>query len=167
MRFHLTLKGFGKMPTQDFNYAIHAISAVESPILILEFNYAGIPDTLRIVNDNLDIVSNGKNYARSSFSFNEPSSGDKQNPKASINISYSPDLQRLIKQAHGAYGSTITIKQIMRTSPDLIEASWDFDVGAITITSNSISFELSFNNLLEQSSVPFQYRPDTSEGLFI
>jgi hypothetical protein len=161
------LKGGGSMPSSTFNHAIHAVSAVESPILILEFNYAGLPAPLRIVNDNVDVVSNGNNYARSSFNFNEPSSGDKQNPKASINIAYNPDLQRLIKQAHGAYGSTISIKQIMRTTPDLIEASYTFDVGSITITSNSISFELTFNNLLDQVSVPFQYRPDTSEGVFI
>jgi hypothetical protein len=155
------------MPSSTFNHAIHAVSAVESPILILEFNYAGLPAPLRIVNDNLDIISNGNNYARSSFGFNPPSTGDKQNPKASINISYNADLQRLIKQAHGAYGSTITIKQIMRTSPDLIEASWTFDVGAITVSSASISFELTFNNLLDQVSVAYQYRPDTAEGIFI
>ena len=112
------------MPTANFNYSTHSISSTDSPIFLLELSYSILSNPLRLVNDNIDIISNGNNYSRASFNFDEPPSGEKQNPKASISIACQLELARLIQQANGMEGATISIKQIMRNTPDIIEISY-------------------------------------------
>jgi Domain of unknown function (DUF1833) len=155
------------MPSKEYSHAIHAISSVEDPLLLLEFSHAALAKPLCLVNDNEDIVSNGTFYSRSAFKFEIPSTGDKQNPKTGVSIHYTPDLAGLIKKIHGAEGAIINIKQIMRSLPNLIEMQFYFEIGAVTITNEFISFELGFNNLLEKIAVPYQFRPETAEGIFV
>ncbi|HXU26248.1 MAG TPA: DUF1833 family protein [Bacteroidia bacterium] len=154
------------MPSAEFNYAIHAISKSEQPIILLELYYAGLPNTLRLVNDNIDIASNGALYTQAGFNFKLPDSGDKQNPTASLVIDNHPEISAKIRQTHGLKGGRLILKQVMRSSPDVIEYSYIFDVGAIKNDTSSISIALNFDNLTDTRTVKYSYRPETAEGLF-
>ncbi len=153
------------MPSPTFNYAIHAISSTDSPLLLLEFNHSAI-NQIRLVNDNQNITSNNKVYSKSSFQINLPNQGEKQNPTASIAIDTQDVIARAIQQVHGAIDATVSLKYIMRSTPDIIENSYTFNVGNITL-STTINITLTFNNLLDLPFIKQNFRPENAEALFI
>ncbi len=166
LKFHLSKKK-STMPSNKFNRSIHAISDTSIALELLEFNNKLLSMPILIVNDNVNIVSNGKLFSRGAFYYVSPEIGGDRNPRTSIKINYNIDIERLIKQYNGLENSSITIYQVMRSSPNAIEHKITFDVGNISIDKNkTISFELKFNNLFTMPVMHFSYRPELAEGLY-
>lgn len=142
-------------------------SASEAPIVLLQIDHASLSSPVRVVNDTLDLTSNGNLYVAFPFRCELPDDFDGQLPRASLVIdNVGRDLMYWIEASSGGQGSTATFSQVMRSRPDLVEWSITMYLYNVVADVMHVSAELGFANFFGRPSVQITFRPDTSPGVF-
>lgn len=151
----------------EFVSTVSGISPEEYPLVALEIDHPDLPEPVRVVSDNQDLISNGHIFIAAPFRFVFPDDQESQAPKASLAISnVGKELMQWIESSAGAKGSTVRIMQIMRSRPDLIEYETTMSLQNITADMREVSGGLGYDNLLSRPSVAMRYAPDTHPGAF-
>lgn len=143
-------------------------TADESPLYLLTIDNTILSNPIRLVRDNCDIVSNGLTYTSCGFDLVIPDEKAKEASKASISINnISRTLTRYFEQLQGGGSNTTALIQIItRSTPDVVEVSYDMDLDNVTITKKTITANLTFDRVLQKRACNVIYDKFTSPGLF-
>lgn len=151
----------------NFKSTLAEVNAPESPLILLEINHVDLPEPVRVVNDTVDITSNGNLYIAFPFRCVLPDDFESQIPKARLSIvNVGKELMYWIETTSGGQGSTCKFMQILPSNPDLVEWEITMNLYNVNVTMQEISAELGFENLFSKPAISRQYRTDNSPGLF-
>lgn len=151
------------------NYKKNIVSVTQKePFIDLLHLYHQPSNTnIYITNDKKDVLSNGQNYVACGFVLKLPNDSSNSLPKATLNIqNIGKPIIRYIHDTNGAFGTQARLMSILRSDPDNIEYDVFLDLSSVSINSKTISFDLSFDDVLNRKSVPFTYREKLAPGLF-
>jgi hypothetical protein len=150
-----------------FRRAAQQLSPDDRPLILLELSHALLPEPMRFVGDNADIVSRGHLYHATSFELNWPDDKDGRTPSATLAIgNISGGVGAFFETTHGGRGAVIAAIQIMRGAPDFIEDELVLDLRNIEVTMQTVSGALGYDDVLNKPAVAYTYRPETAPGLF-
>jgi hypothetical protein len=150
-----------------FRRAANALSATETPILLIAITHALSAAPLRVVNDVQDVLSNGNNFVACRFNLVWPDDQDKTTPRATLSIdNVHREVGAFFERTHGGRGAVVTVMQIMRSEPDFIEEQLMLDISGITVTTKSVGGQLGYDDVLNRAGTAYTYRPETAPGLF-
>ena len=144
-----------------------SVNNVDVPIYLLEISHPALAVPVRICNDNEDIVSNGNIYRACPFNITFPNDSDSEVPRAQLELdNVGRQLVTWIEQTNGAEGTTVTMKLIQKSNPDLIESDIELSFSSINVTPLKISGTVGYERLLNARSVNQTYNADDFKGLF-
>lgn len=151
----------------QYKSTLAKVSMEESPLILLEINHAELSQPIRVVNDTIDITSNGNSFIAFPFNCTLPDDIENQLPRARLSISnVGRDLMYWLETTDGGKGSTAKFQQVMRSRPNQIE--WEITMSLFNVSASNleVSAELGFENLFTKPAVSISYRPENSIGLF-
>lgn len=150
-----------------YRRAAQQLAPQERPLVLLELSHALLPEPMRFVNDNQDVVSRGHLYTATGFEFTWPDDQDGRTPAASLVIgNLSGGVGAFFERTHGGRGAVITALQIMRSAPDFVEDELTLDLRNIEVATRAVSGQLGYDDVLNKAAVAYTYRPETAPGLF-
>lgn len=153
--------------SSNFKSTLAEVNSPETPLILLEINHEDLEQPVLVVNDTVDVTSNGSLYVGFPFQCVLPDDFESQLPKARLSITnIGRELMYWIETTSGGQGSTCTFKQILRSNPNVIEWQITMNLYNVQVTMNDISAELGFENLFSKPAISRQYRPSNSSGLF-
>jgi hypothetical protein len=156
-----------KSYSAEYKSTLAKLSSGEPPLILLQIDHAELSQPIRVVNDTLNVTSNGQEYIAFPFRCTLPDDYENKLPKATLSIdNVGKDLMFWIESTDGANNSTATFSQIMRSRPDQVEWSITMSLFNVTATNLEVSAELGFENLFAKPAISIQYRPTNSAGLF-
>lgn len=156
-----------RVKSTRFRQAAQAVSAAELPLVLIEITHVLSATPMRFVNDVQDVMSNGHNYLATSFNFVWPDDQDKQTPRAQLQIANARgDVGAFFERTHGGRGAVLTVLQIMRSAPDYIEDQLVLDLKNVEVTTQTVSGQLGYDDVLIRPGTPYTYRPESAPGLF-
>ena len=151
----------------QYKSTLAKVSMEESPLILLEINHPELPEPVRVVNDTLNITSNGNLYIAFPFNCALPDDYENQLPRARLSISnIGRDLMYWLETTDGGQGSTAKFQQVMRSRPNQVEWEITMSLFNVSATNLEVSAELGFENLFTKPAVSISYRPENSLGLF-
>ena len=153
--------------SKEFKSTLAKVSAEEAPIIMLEITHPQLTQPIRVVNDTVDVVSNGNTFIAFAFTVSFPDDMEGSLPKARLSVdNVGRDMMYWIETTAGGNGSKVRFMQIMRSRPNQIE--WDITMSLTNVVANpkTISADLSFENLFARQAINFQFRPENSPGVF-
>lgn len=146
---------------------LNRTSGSEPLLLLVEINHADLASPVRVVNDTQDLVSSGNTYYGAPFRYRLPDDPEQGNSSAQIQIdNVGRELVQWLELSNGGAGATITLGQVLRSSPDAIEWSVTMDLTNIKMDAMQITGDLGFKNLFEIPAVSISYTPYAAPGLF-
>ncbi len=157
------------MPSVTYKQALHSISVSESPLEVIEFSHEILTplEMFRFVNDNVDVLVDGKIYIASRFYFQMAANGTDSNPTAELRFSCNnADINNYIKSTFGAKDGYIAYGHAMRSDPDYLQKYVKFQISNCNISTNEVTFSLNFKNIFRRKAITETYRPQNAEGVF-
>lgn len=146
---------------------LNRTSGSEPLLLVVEINHADLATPARFVNDTQDLVSNGDTYYGAPFRYVLPNNPEQGNSTAQIQVdNVGRDLMAWIELSAGGEGATITLGQVLRSNPDNIEWAVTLDLTNIRADAFTVTADLGFKNLYEQSAIALSYTPAAAPGLY-
>lgn len=136
-------------------------------LLFLEIRAPSIPETLRVVNDTQNWVSNGVEYIGFPFGFKLPDDVSGQTPRAQLVIS---NVGRSMTQDLELVGpNEIVIARLMisdRANPHVYERVYNLPMTAVSTSAAQVTAQLGVDFLTRQQAVRLRYTPFLTPGLF-
>lgn len=156
------------MPYSDgFKINVNKLNADEALLVLLEIEHPMITGTLRMVADNVDLISLTENYLAMNFRMERQSDIQGELPKIKLIIpNIGRTLTKWIDSSNGGRDAKITTKLVRRSSPDLIEESIEFGVQSININTQNVTINLVIQNNLVKRSMKWVYDTVHAPGLF-
>ncbi len=145
----------------------NATAGDEVARILLEISNPALSVPIRVVNDTLDLVSNGETFVAFAFEVTLPNDARGQLPKAQLQLDNAgEDLTEWIDLSRGGKDSSVRFMQVLRSNPDNIEWEITLDLTNVQVTWTTVGGELGFENLLNRPAVALTYNPATAPGLF-
>ncbi|MBI3771473.1 MAG: DUF1833 family protein [Gammaproteobacteria bacterium] len=138
-----------------------------APLILLEITHPNLPQPVRLVQDNQDIVSNGNTFTAMGFEITLPDDKEQGLPQAKIAIdNVGKELTSWLDASGGGKGAKVRVMQIMRDAPNVIEMDTTLDLSNVSMNVFKVGGTLGYQDILNQPAVTYTYRPDTAPGLF-
>jgi hypothetical protein len=151
----------------QYKSTLAKVSMEETPLILLTISHPDLPSPIRVVNDTLNITSNGNLYLAFPFNCVLPDDYENKLPRAVLSISnVGRDLMQWLETSDGGNGATARFQQVMRSRPDQIEWEITMNLFNVSATNLQVSAELGFENLFAKPATSINYRPENSAGLF-
>jgi len=142
-------------------------AAPEAPVVLLEISHPQLAQTVRVINDTLDLTHNGNVYTAIPFRVLWPDDQEEQAPRATLAIdNVGKELVQWIEASSGGVGAVVTMKKVLRSNPDFVELQVEMDLQAIEMNVSEVQATLGFKNLFQKPLVRLTYRPETHPGMF-
>lgn len=153
--------------SQGFKINVNKLNADESAIVLVEINHPLVSETIRIVRDTKDVLSNGNNYFAMAFDFKRQDDVQGEVPKVTLQIqNVGRSLVKWIDQSGGGKDAEIKALLIRRSNPDLVEESVKLQVERISINQTIINLNLVVQNNLIRRGIRYIYNFQKFPGLF-
>lgn len=153
--------------SQAYNKVVNAVSSNDPVLIAAEINHPALPEPIRIVNDNADIVIDGETFIACGFRCVLPKDRESGVAMGTLEIDNAgKEIMPWLEQSRGGVGAKFTLYQVLRSNPDQIEFQVTLDLAGISADNMTVSAELGFKNLLTKPANPLQYRPNTAPALF-
>lgn len=144
-----------------------ATSADEPFLVLLEITHVDLAVPVRVVNDTIDIVIQGNNFIACPFRVRLPDDVDQQVPSATLEVdNVGRELTQWLEYSRGGKGAKCRIMQVMRSNLSKLEFDMTLDLSGLSITNETVSGQLGFQNTLMQPAVTMRFDPSTSPGLW-
>ena len=151
----------------SYNQKVNSVSADEYPLILVQLDHPDLVQPIRVVNDRQDLTHQGNNYTRFSFRFSYPTDPENGIPEARLEMdNVGKELMDWVEAADYGQRTTCTIKQVLRSNPDVAEYEVTMDLTDIKATQYVVSGRLSFEELLSAPGLRVKYTPVTAPGLF-
>lgn len=157
------------MPSFSNNLKINVnkLSANETPIILIEITHPMIAETIRLVHDNCDVLSNGETYLAMGFEIKRQSDVQGELPKVTLTVqNVGRSLVKWIDMSGGGKDAKIVAKIIRRSEPDLIEESIPMGIERVNVTTLLVTFHLVVYNNLIRRGIKLIFNNKTAPGLF-
>lgn len=135
------------------------------PLVLLEIDHDDLTTPIRIVNNKVNITSNGDEYIGYPFEIVLPDSSEDSPPKAKIKID---NVSREITQAIRSIASppSVTIKVIRQETPDVVEAEFvGMRLRRVPYDALSVEGELEFEDLTKEPFPAYTFNPANYRGI--
>lgn len=153
--------------SNDFKINVNKLNADEVMLVILEINHSFLSEPVRVVNDNRDVVSNGENYIAMPFMFKRQDDVQGELPKVILTMNnVGRSLVKWIDASGGAKGATVSAMIIRRSSPNVVEERIDLTIESVSITTETVRFNLITQNDLTKRAMRYVYDMRRAPGLF-
>lgn len=153
--------------SSEYKSTLAQTSASEAPLLLLEINHPALPQPVRVVQDNQDVVCQGATFTACPFRCELPDDFEGQTPRARLAIdNVGRELMYWVETSAGGQGSAVTFRQVMRSRPDWVEWSITMNLYNVVANFKEVAGDLGFDNLFGRPAVACTYRPDTAPGVF-
>lgn len=154
------------MVSDRFRRAFNAQSTDEVPLVFLTIEHDDLDGLLCFVNNTVAITRNGILFTACAFKFQAPQDDPDQPPQAQIQIdNVKPEDIADLRAIEGEVRCTIDVA--LASTPDVTEASF----GRLVLRNlqgdyQSISGDLSMDNLAEEQYPGDTFNPGNAPGLF-
>lgn len=156
-----------KTYTSDFKKTANAVSATESPIVLLEITHPNLGTPIRIVNDTEDLTHSGNVFQKMAFRIALPDDPDTALPQATLEVdNIGREMVQWFEAADWSLPTQVKIIQVMRSRPNTAEYQITMDLSDISMNKHTVSAKMGFNNLLGLPAVNVFYTPVTSPAIF-
>lgn len=153
--------------SEELKINFNKLNMDEALLVCLEITHPFLTETIFLVNDIKDLLSNSNNYIAMPFVVDRPSDVQGELPKATLTIqNIGRDLVRWIDSSGGAKGAEIKVKLIRRSKPDIVEESLDFGISTVTVNTQVVMFNLIVQNNLVKRACRLVYDIKKATGLF-
>lgn len=153
--------------SDDLKINVNKLNAEESPLVLIEINHPLITETIRLVHDNCDIISNGETYLAMGFEIKRQADVQGELPKVTLTMqNVGRSLVKWIDMSGGGKDAEIVAKIIRRSDPDNIEEAISMGVERVTVTTLIVTFHLVVYNNLIRRGIKLVYNNTTAPGLF-
>lgn len=140
----------------------------EAPVYLVEINQAGLAEPVRLVCDNQDLTSNGNLYVACQLRLVPPDDFSGQLSRSTLAVdNIGKELTTWLEASGGGRGATVTIRTVMRATPNVYEREITMDLTNLNVDWREVSGQLGFEDILNKPSVQIQFRPETAPGLFV
>lgn len=143
------------------------LTDTDSPLLFLEIAWPATGDTLRIVSDTQDWVSNGQTYVGLPFRFEPPDDAAGQSPRGAIEIDnvgrgITADLEAWLP------GQTLHARLMVadQADPHTYMIDMPMPIMRVTVNSATARAECGVDMLMRQQCVQLRYTPYVAPGIF-
>lgn len=136
-------------------------------LIFLELSAPSFTDTLRIVNDTRNWVSNGVEYIGVPFGFKLPDDVSGQTPRAVLTLDnigrgITQDLETL--QPYDLVQAKIKISD--RADPNAIERMYILPLSQVAVNTRTATASCGYDALMRQQAVRLRYNHFTAPGAF-
>lgn len=150
-----------------FKINVNKLNATEALLVLLEIRHPFLSQPIYLVNDNINILSNGHAYISMGFKIKRQSDVQGELPKVSLTIpNVGRSLVKWIDSSGGATNAEMTVILVRRSDPNIIEESLDLGIESVSVTTENVVFSLIVQNNLTKKSMNFTYDQKHSQGLF-
>jgi len=135
------------------------------PLVLLEISHADLAESIRVVNDKIDITSDGDLYTAYPFEIILPDSREDAPPRAQIRID---NVSREISQAIRSISTppSVAIKIVRRETPDIIEMEFSgMKLVNVPYDVLSVSGYLEFEDLTREPYPAHNFNPSSYGGI--
>lgn len=155
--------------SSGFNRAINATGGSEAPRILLQIDHPTFSVPIRVVNDNLDLTSNGNLFVALAFDITLPDDFSGQLPVAKLSMdNVGREIVDPLEASGGGEGATVRVMQVLRSAPDAIEWEATLDLKNVQIPPGlmRVTADLGYEDILNKPAVLSRHDPITSPGLF-
>lgn len=129
--------------SEGFIENVNVLSADEQFKILLEISHVDLPEPLRLIDDNCDLVSNGDTYIAFPFKLNFFDDVNNELTKCSISVqNIGRELVKWIESSYGANNAQVDVKLVRRSNPDDIEISLPAFVTRTVVSTKTVNFDL-------------------------
>lgn len=153
--------------TNELKVNVNKLNADEALLVCIDIFHPFVSETIRLVNDNKELISETNSYIPMPFTIQRQSDIRGELPKITLTISnIGRELVKWIDSSGGGKGAEIVVKLIRRSSPDVVEEALKLGISSVVINTQSITFNLEIKNNLVKRSVKIIYDKNTAPSLF-
>ena len=139
----------------------------EEPVYLLEITHPQLGSPIRVVRDNLELVSNGNLFIAMAFDIALPDDVHGRLSRVPLTIdNVGRELTQWLDASNGGVGAQVRVMQVMRNDPNVIEFDVTLDLLNVKQNASKVTGELGYENTLGLPALVASYRPDNSPGLF-
>ena len=134
-------------------------------LVLLDIDHPDLAQTISVVNNTVNVISNGTSYIAFPFEIALPESPENSPPRAELTIS---NVGREISQAIRSVGSppSVTIAVIRQATPDVIEALHvGMKLTGVSYDAQQVSGQLVREALVTEPYPAMTYSPAEFRGL--
>lgn len=153
--------------SSDFKINVNKLNANEALLVCLEISHPFISDTIRLVNDSKNLISNGNDYISMPFDVARQSDIQGELPRVSLKIpNVGKNLVKWIDSSGGGKDAVIRIKLIRRSNPNTSEETLTLGINNVSINTLEVVFNLIIQNNLTKQAVRYIFDKKRAIGLF-
>jgi len=143
------------------------VTDTDGILLFLEVTAPSFVETLRIVNDTRNWVSNGVEYIGVPFGFKLPNDVSGQTARAVLTLDnigrgITEDLERL--QHDDVVMMMLKISD--RADPNVIERTYQLPMTQVSVNTRTATAQCGYDAIMRQQAVRLRYNPFSAPGLF-
>lgn len=146
---------------------IQAVSG-ELPVLLMIIDHPDLPDPVRMCQSGEDISHQGETYIAIPFEIKPPEDKSQGLGRGQLSVSnVGKPIMSWIEMSQGGFGSTVTLKRVMRDTPDTVQ--WQLDgliLSNVSADQEKITGQLGWEDLLGLPAVAVRYNPENQPGIF-
>lgn len=152
--------------TNSFKQEAFLQETDEPYLILLTVAHDDIAPSIRVVDNNEDITSNGNLFTKFAFDMELPDSREGASPRARVSIDgVSREISEAIRTIDSA--ATIQIEIIRATDPDVLEMNWaPMSLRNVRWDASRISGELVLEEMDIEPFPIWQFSPANAPGLF-
>ena len=136
-------------------------------LVLLELSAPSFAATLRLVNDNVDCVSNGETYVGFPFRFTLPDDTAGTVPRAQLELdNVGRDMTGDLEALPPNTIITATVKITDRADPDVIQMEIPLPMTNVSVTPTLITAQCGVDYLMRQQAVRLRATPFILPGAF-
>jgi len=152
---------------RDFLERIQRVTDTSNPLLFLEVSAPSFAETLRIVNDTQNWVSNGIEYLAAPFGFKLPDDITGQTPRAVLTIDnigrgIAEDLETV--QPYDIVKAVLMISD--KANPNVIERRYVLPITQVSVNTRTATAQCGYDIVMRQQAVRLRYNAFTAPGAF-
>ncbi len=135
------------------------------PLVLLEINHSSLANPILLVNNKVNITSNGDEYIGFPFDIVMPDSKDSAPPTAKIRID---NVSREIGQAIRLISTppSVTISVVRQTALDVIEAQFEgMFLTNVSYDAMTVEADLQFEDLTREPYPAYTFSPANYRGI--
>jgi len=146
---------------------VNRTGSKDYPVILLEITHANLATPIRVVKDNVNLVSNGETFIAMGFDIRLPTDPQGGLPRASLSIdNIGRELMTWLEASNGGQGANCRIMEVLRSDPDLIEWEATLMLSGIEATPLTVTGQLSYDDILNRPGVLKQHTPENTPGIF-
>lgn len=149
--------------------AFNAETTTQAFFALLEASHPDWAGTVRLVNDQTDVVSNGNTYTAFPFSVVLPADSDDESPRLRVAISNVTRLLvadlRSIASSRTRVTATLTLVSTIDLDTAIAEFP-DFELVNVSYNADVIQFDLVIDPFLTEAFPALSFAPSTTPGVF-